>query len=509
MTNTKIINSIIPNTDNFTWRELNCMYKPVAIILKSFDERLFDLFLAYYSFIDIYGLDDTFYKFNVGKSVHPLFVYLKKNLESIFNIKIENYSYDNEKKFHNAIINSINEDKIPLIPGNLRGLFYNTMYKIKDHIHCFIIKGYDKKRKIYYILDNMHIDDGASTIYRNFTITFKNLYDLYKLSKNANCMFFSQKQNIDIKKIITNISSELDAVINMKIKVNLVEQRFFNDLSNSIHFDGLDEKLAIANERKVFIDSTMKILFDNGYSQVELDKICKKYNTCIKNWSLLRTKEIMLNEHTGNLQQIEEKICVFLYADIGVLKEIAHCYKGISFQSCYNSQKEYEIINNNGAVVSENDGLFSIVLDSTKVYDDWINTANAPKILWNVNNEELFTFSVKLSINAKTGASFLCGIVIETDDEKIYFGNIKNLQTVIFIPLRNEDYSVYEKDIVITDFMIKSSGCGKIGYYIAENDSYRCIYSEKKEMKIKKIGIFAKSWEYTDAQISYKIKLVK
>lgn len=509
MLNSKILSNITSNTDNFSWRELNCMYKPVAIILKSFDKELFDFFLAYYSFINIYGLDDTFYNFNVGKAVHPLFVYLKKNLEKIFNIVIENCSYDNEEDFCNSLIKCINEDKVPLIPGNLRGLYYNTMYKIKDHIHCFVIKGYDKKRKIYYILDNMHIDDGASTIYKNFSIRFKDLYNLYKLADKPDCMFFSQKEKTDKTKIISNILLKLESVANSKETVTLVEQIFYKDLKNNIHFSELDEKLVIANERRVFIDSSLKIFESYGVSKFIIEDISNQYYNCIKNWTLLRTKEIMLNKHTGELHQIENNISNFLDADINVIKYIANCYKDINFCHDTSSHNDYEIINNNGAIIDCEGDSFKITLDSAKVYDEWINTSNAPKILWEINSGESFVFKVQLSINAKTGSSFLGGIVIETNNEKFYFGNIKNTQTVIFVPLRNEDYSIYEENIAITNFMVKSFCDEKIDFYISLNDKYKCIYTEKNTNKIKKIGIFSKSWECTDSQISYKIELEK
>ena len=93
MAESKIISSITSNTDDYSWRDLNCMYKPVAIILKSFDEKLFDSFLAYYSFINIYGLDETLFNFEAGNFVHPLFLYLKDTLHQNVNVSIENKAF--------------------------------------------------------------------------------------------------------------------------------------------------------------------------------------------------------------------------------------------------------------------------------------------------------------------------------------------------------------------------------------------------------------------------------
>ena len=57
--------------------------------------------------------------------------------------------------------------------------------------------------------------------------------------------------------------------------------------------------------------------------------------------------------------------------------------------------------------------------------------------------------------------------------------------------------------------MIKASCDGEIEFFISENKKNKCIYTELKKSKIKKVGIFAKSWEYADAQILYKIEFQK
>lgn len=507
MAESKIISSITSNTDDYSWRDLNCMYKPVAIILKSFDEKLFDSFLAYYSFINIYGLDETLFNFEAGNFVHPLFLYLKDTLHQNVNVSIENKAFAKEKDFHKYLIESINEGKIPLVPGNLRGLYYNTMFRLKDHLHCFIIKGYDKKRNLYYILDNMHVDEGASTIYKDFTIRCEDLYELYYLEKKPFCFFFSRQGEIDIAKIAVLLKNKIFEVIKHSIEPKLIEQSFIEDLQKKEHFNELDEKLVVANMRRVFLESTVKIMLDYGAPKEEIFSLKEEYNSCIKKWCQLRTKLIMLNENSfSKCQDIVPKIDEYFDNDIKVLELFYHLFETLNISDKSKKSEKYIIKNNKNAVLEVGEKKIHIVLESKNVYDEWINKQDAPKILWNVWGKN-FSFCTKIDIDAKTGSSFFTGILIETEDEKFYFGNIKNTQTVIFVPCRAENYTVYEKNFAVRHIKIEYSLDGKLLFYIKKDkyDSYELVYTEMLNSSILCTGLFAKSWESAQADITLSV----
>ena len=67
-------NSVTQNTDNYAWRDLNCIYRPLATIFKSFNENYFNYLLLWAGLSHIYCLDEKFKDFNWDESF-PFFDY--------------------------------------------------------------------------------------------------------------------------------------------------------------------------------------------------------------------------------------------------------------------------------------------------------------------------------------------------------------------------------------------------------------------------------------------------
>lgn len=502
-----ILTSITSNTDNLSWKELNCLYRPWAIVFKSFNESYYDIYILLVSFIITHTkkTNSQRYKFIEAYKIY---------LEDFFGVSINEVEFENKYDLIQKVKYTIDNNEPVLISGDLYELSYNPMYKLEHYSHLFIIKGYDIKREIFYILDNIHIDCGVSTIYTDFTIRFDELYELIKSEKEfrkeqqESMHFYSFKNNR--KKCLT----EIDALLKLKemllkIENNEMEEWFWEErliynMDNSKVIDNINYTI---NTKGAYYKTLFKMLNKVGVNNLEeLECLYKKSE---KKWDSFKMKifykmkkcstekEDLLKLYLENIKldkELRQKI-IFTISNIKVNNNI--------------KEEEYLIINNKFAEFEEDKENNKIIVhhDEKNVYDTWINKDDAIQFIVN-KSKEIATFSICVKNTFKNLDCFLNGIIIKLDSGRKYmFGNHKNESLVIFNPNLGKDFEIYNNyNILLDEIFLKIQIYNNtINFYYKEcsQDNYINIHNEPLYENIKHIGFFSKTWEYINGDTTF------
>jgi hypothetical protein len=176
---TKLLENVTENSDNYSWRELSCFFKPWAIIFESYKSGYFDLFLYYWCFNKHYFTDESCATiFDTRKLPFPAFFeFYEKELKHRFGLSIKTNTFISEEDLNMKIKAQIDAESPVLIPGDLFAIYYDELYKYRHHYHYFLVKGYDSEKELYYILDTVHVEHGRNAVYKDFAITFYQLYE--------------------------------------------------------------------------------------------------------------------------------------------------------------------------------------------------------------------------------------------------------------------------------------------------------------------------------------------
>lgn len=175
--NCYVLNNVASNTDCYGWKELNCMYKPFAIALKSIEQDFFDMFLYFFSNHLIYVMETDRFLYNKN---HILFDYYNNELKDIFSARIKLNTCQDRSELLINIEHEIKKDRVVICPVDLYELPFSKIYMENHQRHFTIIKGFDGRKQIFYILDTVHMELGASTIYTDFMIEYERMYKLVK-----------------------------------------------------------------------------------------------------------------------------------------------------------------------------------------------------------------------------------------------------------------------------------------------------------------------------------------
>ena len=166
--------------DKFKLRDLNCFLRGWAILMGSFEIKYSDYFLFLETFYKIYMLDKSYYldyanEFNEFEHCYD------KNLKSLFGISIRRINCIDELDFIGNIEEQINLGRPVVVPINLYYLNYSKNYRSKVHYHYMLLKGYDRLKERFIILDDIHISEDDNTKYKDFYLNYFEMYNGYAI----------------------------------------------------------------------------------------------------------------------------------------------------------------------------------------------------------------------------------------------------------------------------------------------------------------------------------------
>ncbi len=514
----KIINSITSNRDSYSWIELDCFYRPWAILFESFYPEYFDIFLFYASYHSSFVPNGQFEKYTFED-------FYQSVLEDKFGLYIKRIAYYSMKDMHQKIRTEINNNSRILLPADLIGLSYNIMYKKVSHAHHFIVKGYDLERRIYFLLDNMHVDGGASTIYKDFAIKYDELYHMnmlyfkyraYYKEKNffwvLNKVSNTNEPKVTFSNVLLEHYEHFKEVNDNKSGIKYLEK----ELLKGIEMSAADEYkniLGRKNFKAVYYSILFKFLSKAGIGHEQFNQLEDQKKILEEGWNKYTTKVIYkLTKNDYNfvdLRPLEENNIrnekIFREKYIDLVSKL-NLEESIKDRSKPGTDSLWVEKNNNKAVIINEDGKIQIIHSHEKRYDTWITEDNAPQMLICREKNSNFSIEANVTVSNRDYYPFFAGIIVKfVSGIKIMFGNCKNEKVVVFCP-ENQNYTLYERTYGVNDLYLK----------VSRNENRYTLYCKTETMgewqkqfvvesseQVECFGFISRTWEFVEHRVAF------
>lgn len=213
--------------DEYEVDEVNCLEKPVALLLHSFNPVYRNLYLFFVKMNRCYNLQkykDLHYE-NMTTMQRATLV-----LKQEMGIDIE--KQNNCKDIHIFINEQIKKNNPIIIPVNLKELYYSKFYNKVDWTHSFLIYGYDKDNELYQVFDSVQ-NVGGKNLYE-FVVQKKEMEKLYEsFCENiyADGIYYIESNLVDCKKNWYEIfKNGVNEFINYRTEKAYVEIEFIENL---------------------------------------------------------------------------------------------------------------------------------------------------------------------------------------------------------------------------------------------------------------------------------------
>jgi tyrocidine synthetase III len=207
-----MINNIIPiesKKTDYSFDYLTCFEKPMGLLLSTFGKRYEKLFYLYLKLFQSYNTK-TF-------GSQELYIF---DLNSMFRWIIEtplqlqlNLIQPASQSIHDVIEPQVDKGLPVLITINLKELFYSRHYHRDDWSFLLLINGYDRKRRLYSVMDTVITESDSEVqegqLYKHFFLPYslvERLYDSYREAYGA--PFVGYVENIKNRPL--DITSYLD-----------------------------------------------------------------------------------------------------------------------------------------------------------------------------------------------------------------------------------------------------------------------------------------------------------
>ncbi|WP_064590430.1 hypothetical protein [Streptobacillus moniliformis] len=364
-------------------------------------------------------------------------------ISKILDFNLSKISVNNN--FYNIIEKFIELGFPVVIPVNLRNIYYSHYYLEEDWEHPFIIKGYDKNKKIFYILDNVQLN-SENELEREFIIKYEILFDAYEsyfnyiakgiekfiliLEKNSNENIYISNEvyknsfnfiNENIKEIFSH--KNFEELFNNKITKRTLNIYRYKDLFLNIYINLLKELDLISFEKYNYYIKKEKYLI----------KKWKKYNYSSylhflknKNYPVKNSDYNMLIKYESDLWNCFQNESLFLDNNI-IYKE--------------NTEKIIYIENNEDNIIYKNEKEIIFKFNNKKIYNTW-SLDESPKIMYSKNKNFELWISIEVLYNPDD-ADFVAGLVVKNGNDIFYFG--LDSEKRINIDLKREKSSIKEK----------------------------------------------------------------
>lgn len=502
-----IQNNIITNTDNYTPRQLTCFHKPWAILYGSIKKNYFDLYLMISTFYENFGYKNYFKWFDFcGNLNENYYKFAKEVLEPRFGVEVSKEYYNLYDEFISKVTRALVNNECVLVPGDLFYIPYYEDYKIRNHIHFFVIKGFDLEKKIFYILDNMHIDNGADGIYKNFMITFETLFKCAAKSRESYFsneempFFWRMKYKSEREYTIENALSDHKKELRFTEWISFPENELLDNQENS------DECFArnyakVINYREVYYDIIFKLLRSICKHEDAVNNMTVLHNENYLKWDILKMKFLYYHRKKKALDDLKPMYRSCRDENIRLFNAIVNEIDESKVKMLNKKDKTFYFYkvkkyNPNGAKIKIEDGIV-IEHDKTRVYDTWKNQNNATQLLFNIKDSDRVEFEVNLKITNIIDFPFFSGIIANTKDDKILlFGNDAMSFMALYCPQYEENFTIkkaeYFSDYVKLKVIINDNNA-TFSYYDGDMGKW-IIWKSPDELEVNQLGLISKTW---------------
>lgn len=478
--------------------QVDCVERPLFVAIKSYNEYYAHLYLMFLK------LSQSYYLGNTYKSHNYSFARSRYILEKELDFK---FGYINSKNLIEGIEKEINKNNPVLVLVNLKDIYYSNFFKKKDWIHLFLIRGYDKDKKLFYIMDNIHRTGDNDKILYDFVIQYDTLtaaYNSYCNNINNDFIYYidSHNSNVNSKNtILPLLLKGINYYLHTDIKyylndenVQKVQNYGTTDLSKSI--------IKMDYYREVFFNELSILLTaflspDNNnynlFNSKEKELVsCWKRKTSLRLFSIRKKKNILYDdviEIEKEVRQLLEKIT----EDLLHKKE-----KQLGEFQCIKQR----LVNNTDKIISFIDSrTIMFNFNTNKIYNNWF-TDESPKVIYELDlNITNLIFETRIDfVSCGKNSDIIAGIYLKTIKNERYLWGSKSGQKMVFenTGIEAELLNIYNK-------------CSKINLSINfSNDNLYLEYSdsqngtniiERKDIslkELKEIGIVCKTWNLTN-----------
>ena len=447
-----IIKELKPNNDCYTPEQINCFEKPIGIVLDSYLDGISSLYYLILKYHQSYNTGKYLDRHGSKYSLISLNI-----LDEYFNLNI---SHEIPKgSLDKYIAEQIQKKNRIMIPCNLKELYYSNHYKTNDWPHLLLVKGFNQIKNIYYILDDVHLQNDYSQ-YKDFVISDNLLKELYY----SYCNVYNEKKIIVVSKdnngeiatlkilkkfLVTYCNDnciqpyrELDFII---LIMDYLNQNIPLDERYTYIMNKSKEVYKTINYKKVFfyeLNKTISLfIVNNEYIQdlyLLSDKIINEWskaiNLCLVN---LKRKKVLNTDKLDFIIQLEKE-----YKDkaMFIIENIIKNDKSFIKENIFNNTP-WIIENNRNVLIEQNDNNIIFKFSFSDRCNIWVED-DAPKLLiynsWFLSDssiaerflsikEGILSFSVGVKVENDAQVCFMAGIIIKLKSDDIYiYGLEKN-----------------------------------------------------------------------------------
>ncbi|MFD2334352.1 amino acid adenylation domain-containing protein [Cohnella sp. GCM10020058] len=521
----RVLGGVVPNRDAFTWEQINCFTKPMAILFDSLAPGSFEPFLFHVQF----GL--TFFPdgwkedlFERGSEPHADFFELyEKTLKPVFGIDLARRSYASEAEMREILIEALDRGQPALVPGDLYGLYYSHHYRSEPHTHYFIVKGYDAKRDLLFVLDNMHIDDGSRPVYRDFVVPFADLFEMNRLYAANWCadgtaphlwsLSRPTDEPVSAAASLAYHREQLERWRRGESALRFLEREIAIEVETRQDAGRFAKAIPLANYKSVYYELLFKLLEASGGEMDSVGALRARSGNIAAAWEPLRLALFdRIGERTYRFADLMPEIDrivaqehVFFEGALMLLNQAAFDAAG---RHEYVDALELDgagrlqVFNPNGTAIEQTGEQVRIMHTSGRIDDTWIVKDEAPQLLL-VPAKSGFVFEAATINDVKFGGCFHNGIVVKFKSKgKIMFGCARRKLLGVFYPEHTDNYELYARPEVdaVHGLRVEAEEAGKLRFLArhAAGGAWELLLELDAPDEIARIGLFSKTWEPTD-----------
>ena len=190
--------------DEYEIEEVNCLERPVAMVLNSYCPIYRNLYLFHEKMNRCYNLhfyDDIGYKDKI--SMKRAQIILEQELGILMHRVVE------RDEMHQLILEQLKKNNPVIVPGNLKEIYYSKFYNKENWKHSFLLHGYNLDNKLFFIYDSVQCENEKEMC--KFCIpqkTLKQGYESYCNNFYEDGIYFIESnevdRNPDYRKMILN-----------------------------------------------------------------------------------------------------------------------------------------------------------------------------------------------------------------------------------------------------------------------------------------------------------------
>lgn len=411
--------------DGYKVEQVNCLEKPLLILLYNYNEVYSHCFLAFHKLLQSY-LINSYEHFNNDITMNRAGKILKKEFD--INLKCEEVIND----INEFIRIQIDNNNPVIIPVDLYELYYSKHYKNSHWIHSFLIYKYDNINSIYYIVDATQQFDDT---YHKFTIPFDMLEKMYFSFNNYiyhTGIYYIESDSVNLKPDVMNfINKILLYYFKAEPKEVCREIEILSDYkAQKLSKQEITKRLLqIKNYKNVLYNELEWMLNQTNINNVLKEKYNHLKCNLIKNWKEISGKltyYIYKSDFSIIIRLLEPVLC----AEGDMLNFLSLLPDDVMFNKSVTCdiKDSFIVDNNQDNIISMSDNWIVFKFDTNKIYDNWTKD-NAPKILYSENDirNKILNASVKLDLTScRTGANYMAGFYIKTEKSSTYLCGVNS-----------------------------------------------------------------------------------